>query len=430
MAKRLALFAFSVLVFAVSAELISLVVYYYQTGHLFYTFRNTYALIPETKARALTSVGLHPYFGPTHKAGLPFDIPAALKSTSGNGAGTATNNFGFVSRHDYPFVKQRDDQFVIGLFGGSVGLWFCEVGAERLVQDLRKNSFFRSRELIPLCLSHEGYKQPQQLILLAYFLSIGQRFDLVINIDGFNEVALASLNNQNGLDISMPSFMHIDPLINLVNQSTLTPEKLQSLAEISRYKEKMNSLADRINRNGLAAVNLVLEQSYKILSNRYRSELATLARLPSNPSAASLIQVTPKVKDRDGATLFKDIAANWMDSSMLMNTLLAARGVPYLHFLQPNQYYTTRPFGDAEAAVALNNGSPFRENAAKGYPFLVAEAEARGAGLNFFNAIGIFDREPSPVYMDDCCHYTLVGNQILADTIAARVLASQGPWRE
>jgi hypothetical protein len=33
-----------------------------------------------------------------------------------------------------------------------------------------------------------------------------------------------------------------------------------------------------------------------------------------------------------------------------------------------------------------------------------------------------------PVYIDDCCHYTLRGNQLLADFIAKGVLASHGAW--
>ena len=35
----------------------------------------------------------------------------------------------------------------------------------------------------------------------------------------------------------------------------------------------------------------------------------------------------------------------------------------------------------------------------------------------------------SPVYIDDCCHYTLRGNQLLADSIARQILESKGPWR-
>ena len=34
----------------------------------------------------------------------------------------------------------------------------------------------------------DAVKQPQQLIYLNYFLGLGQKFDLVINIDGFNDV--------------------------------------------------------------------------------------------------------------------------------------------------------------------------------------------------------------------------------------------------
>ena len=97
-------------------------------------------------------------------------------------------------------------------------MWFCQVGVERLLADLRQHEFFKARTLVPLCMAHEGYKQPQQLLVLAYFLSIGQPFDLVINIDGFNEVALSPLNNQQNLDISMPSASHLIPLDQLDRQ--------------------------------------------------------------------------------------------------------------------------------------------------------------------------------------------------------------------
>ena len=145
----------------------------------------------------------------------------------------ATNNFGFVSPYNFPIVRSGNE-FIIGIFGGSVGVWFCQVGVERLLADLQQHEFFKARTLVPLCMAHEGYKQPQQLLVLAYFLSIGQPFDLVINIDGFNEVAISPLNNQQNLDISMPSASHLIPLINLIDKGTLTPRKLQSLSAIAR----------------------------------------------------------------------------------------------------------------------------------------------------------------------------------------------------
>ena len=419
----------NVIVFCVLAELLALFLFYNETGRLFYTYQKPYEPIAETQQGRLTGDGLHPYFGPTHRQGYPFDIPEPLRENASAPSRVPTNNFGFASTHNYPFVKTSPNQFVIGMFGGSVGAWFCQVGVHRLVEDLKANPFFKTREIVPLCLSHEGYKQPQQLLLLSYFLSIGQTFDLVLNIDGFNEVTLSSFNNERGLDISMPSVMHLDPLVNLVNQATLTPEKLQSLTAISQYKERINYLVGRLQRNRIAAINFALERLHRSATASYQAEIARFASLPSNPSDASLILATPSVAQRDEPRALEDAAKSWSEASTLMHTMLAPRGIPYFHVLQPNQYFTSRSFGAAEAKVARSDASPFKKAAEKGYPLLVKESEGLKSRVNFLNATGIFDRESAAVYFDDCCHYTLRGNQILADAIARQILSARGPWR-
>lgn len=432
--RTLALIATNVVVFCVCAELLALAVYYVETGSLFYIHRKTYEPIPETTEKKLTGEALHPYFGPTHNPGYLFNIPESLRPprSSSSFRPVRTNNFGFASPYNFPFVKTGSDQFVIGIFGGSVGVWFCQVGVPRLLDDLRQNDFFAKKELVPLCLSHEGYKQPQQLLLLSYLLSIGQQFDLVINIDGFNDVALSALDDQRGFDISMPSAQHLDPLINLVDQSTLTPDKLQSLAAIDRYKRRLNTLVEAIRRNHIAFVNFVLDRYHRRTLSRYYAELGTFSRLPSNPATSSLIRVTPKLKEREGAMLYQDIATNWATSSILMNELLAARHVHYFHVLQPNQYYTTRTFREGEADVALSNDSPYKTHIELGYPALVREAESGPlkTTVRFFNATHVFDNERMPMYMDNCCHYTLVGNYRLADFIARSILGSHVSWRQ
>jgi hypothetical protein len=422
--RRAATVAINLVVFVVLAEVVSLAVYYIQTGGFFYIHRKTYKPIPETQDRRLTPNALHPYFGPTHRPGHPFSMPAALLKEAS--PPTATNNFGFISRYSYPY-RRRGNEFVVGVFGGSVGVWFCQLGIDRLIANLKQHASLENREVAALCFSHEGYKQPQQALVLAYFLSIGQEFDLVLNIDGFNEVALGRLNDRQGLDISMPSVMHIDPLINLVDQSTLTPEKLESLAQIGRYKRQLNTLAERINRNRIASVNLVLEQYFQIVSNRHVAEVYAFARLPSNRTESSVVYVTPKTRDRSDAELFDEIARNWVSASTMMNDLLSARSVPYFHVLQPNQYYTQRRFADGEARVALNEQSPFKDGVEKGYPILIRMSESgvwQRNGVRFLDATRLFDREPAPVYMDDCCHYTRRGNEMLADYIATSILAS------
>jgi len=421
----------SVVVFALAAELLGLAAYYAETGALFYAHRRTYPEpLPTPEDRLVVGEAVHPYFGVTHHPGTPFDIPASLRADAASPSRLRTNNFGFVSPHDYPVARTRDDQFLVGLFGGSVGLWFCQLGAPRLVAQLQRHPFFRAREIVPLCFSHEGYKQPQQAIVLAYFLSRGQQLDLAVNLDGFNDVALGALNHERGVDASMPSAQHLDPLIALINQSALTPDRLDSLAAIVRDRRRLAELTRTLEASRLASVHLVLDWRYRRLMDRYTRELGRFATLPSNPPANALVQATPPVAPRDRQALFADIAALWARSSRLMHDLLAARGAAYVHVLQPNQYHSTRRFPPAEAATALSDASPYKQSVEDGYPLLVAagQAELRARGVAFFDATRVLDREPAPVYMDTCCHYTLAGNYALADFIATSVLSAPGPW--
>ena len=50
------------------------------------------------------------------------------------------------------------------------------------------------------------------MLALSYLLALGQRVDLVINIDGFNEFALGYQNHRAGLHPILPSAYLIVPL--------------------------------------------------------------------------------------------------------------------------------------------------------------------------------------------------------------------------
>jgi hypothetical protein len=404
-----------------------------ETGAFYYLDDKKYARISEGSADQLTGDALHPYFGPTHSQGHPLQIPLELLRTPpAAGAPAPTlhaNNFGFFAPFDFPFVKTGPRQFVIGILGGSVGAWFCQAGVPRLDERLREHPFFKDREIVPVCLGHEGYKQPQQLLVLAYFLAIGQQFDAVINIDGFNEVALAPMNAQRGLDVSMPSPLHLDGLVNLIDRSTLTPERLRSLAAIDASRRAVNRLADRMERTPFAMVHVALSWYYERRESEYNAELGRFANLPGSAPGTSLVRVTPSIRPRDEKQLFGDIAAEWARSSTSMNAMLAARGVPYFHVLQPNQYFSTRPFSAAERATAFNDGSPFKAGAERGYPALIDAARTGLPGVRFLNAVDVLNQEPRPVYLDDCCHYTLVGTERLAEAIGSTMLEAGDLWR-
>jgi hypothetical protein len=411
MTRRLLVVAINLLVFVVLAEAVALASYYIQHQALFYTANKAVpAPLVETERGELSADVLHPYFGPIHRPGIRPE----------------TNNIGFGSKYAFPYARTSGRQFLIGIFGGSVARNFCDRGTSGLIGALRAAPAFADRDIVPLCFSHEGYKQPQQLIVLAYFLSLGQQYDLVINIDGFNEVALGSRNDERGRDVSMPSPIHVDPLLNLIDRATMTPARVYSLARITAYKERLNRLSAAMRGNRSAAVHFALERYYVFTMNRYQAEAAAFDALPANPPAASVLLLTPPVKPR-GSTevVYEDVASGWAAASSLMHDMLAARQVPYLHVLQPNQYFTTRSFSTEEARIALNPNQPFKRVVELGYPVLTRTGMLLAAKERFLDATTAFDREPGAMYEDDCCHYSDRGNEVLAALIARRILETK-----
>jgi hypothetical protein len=419
----------NLLVFAAAAELIALGVFAYETGWLYYVdpYRPQLAIVPEPAAGRLTTMAVHPYFGPTHEPGIPVDTPHALAPSEPSAAsGASTNNFGFTSTRDYPVPRAHDRQLLVGIFGGSVAAFFCQAGADRLASRLAAAPAFRGREIVPICFAHEGYKQPQQLLLLSYFLSIGQQFDLVVNIDGFNEVALSPLNGERGLDISMPSVMHMDPLMELIDQASMTADKVDALARIQSGRRRMNAAAARANSTWSAATYFLYSRLHARYEREYQADIRRFDAAPAT-SATSMIRMTPALRARAGDELWQDIADGWMRASVEMQQMLGPRGTRYVHVLQPNQYFTTRPFAPGEAEVALAAGSPFKQGAERGYPFLqrvMASGELARAGGIVVDGVHLFDGDRLPLYIDNCCHYTRRGYEILADAVATAVLTA------
>lgn len=415
----------NILIFFVFAELLALGIYFIRDGGLFYQNKKVYNLLEEEQETGqLSAKRIHPYFGYVDRPGWQHQeddfwtgVEPDLKTT---------NNHGITSDRDYPFAKTGPNQYIIGIFGGSVAEQFAMLARDRLVSNLKQADFFAGKEIVVLNFAKEGYKQPQQLLELTYFLSIGQEFDMVINIDGFNEVAFAHRNYQRQVDLSMPHANIMDGLANLINQTTLTPEKLNSLARLNRDRTTLNKLAGAINNSRLASVSFVLEQVYSYVLNRYRQEQVNFYRLDSNPAGESMLFIKPDSQPMADPELFEKIARLWAGSSTLMSQLLAERGVAYFHFLQPNQYYSNKNFGPAEAERALEKTPYYATLVRLGYPALSGQFDTLAANnVWFYNAIPIFDNEPEMVYIDNCCHYNRLGNEILADFIAASILDSQ-----
>ncbi|MDM8527948.1 hypothetical protein QUF58_06995 [Anaerolineales bacterium HSG24] len=386
-------------------ELITVGWYFFNDSKLFYTNTKIYQLIEEAESNKLTGERIHPYFG--------FSNPVAEDSV---------NNHGFVSPYNYPFIRNNENQYIIGIFGGSVAKGFALEGKKQLIEALKKHTFFEDKEIILLNFCAGGYKQPQQLLILNYYLTVGQELDMVINVDGFNELALSNRNNEQAIDISMPSVDHIGPLTNLIDQTTLTREKLESLASINQHKIRLNRVVEMMNNTHFASAYFMLEQFYKILYSRYTTELVTFQQLESNSLDDSIVHIYLADK-QSSLILFDHIVLHWTNASIMMNETLKSKHILYFHFLQPNQYYSNKVFSDEERKIAFVEDHPYRAPIEKGYPILMDQAGfLKQNGVNFYSAVNIFDDEVNIIYKDSCCHYNQLGNDVLANFISDSIL--------
>ncbi|NJK68925.1 MAG: hypothetical protein HC789_00380 [Microcoleus sp. CSU_2_2] len=358
----------------------------------------------------------HPFFGFIQKPSPDFR------------PGFKVNNYGFISPYDYPLKKTNKNQFFIGVFGGSVASDYAifQVQNKILPNYLKQLPGLKDKEFVILSFATGGYKQPQQLLILNYFLALGQELDMVINIDGFNEVALSNLNNQNKIDLAMPSVQHIQPLTSIANNS-LSPKAMMAMVRIQENKTRINEGLESLPHCTLAVCDALTSVYIQNLVNNYRKDVIKFEQergKKQKDDGGSIIYVNPNKSILTDSVAFDRMAWNWAKSSIFMNKVLSASKVPYFHVLQPNQYYQTKKvFSAAEKQIAFNQDTPYAQAVELGYPALFKKfPNLKKNNIDILNGVNIFDQTKEAVYVDSCCHYNKVGEAIFSDYVGSSIL--------
>src|SRR5689334_8838643 len=100
---------------------------------------------------------------------------------------TAVNDYGFMG-DELPLQTRSPEKVIIGIVGGSLAEEFGSKALGILERELKKSADLKGKKLVFIRLALSGYKQPQQLLTVNYLLSLGAQFDILINIDGYNEI--------------------------------------------------------------------------------------------------------------------------------------------------------------------------------------------------------------------------------------------------
>ena len=312
-------------------------------------------------------------------------------------------------------LRREDGVVLIALVGGSVGRYVAAALQSAL------EAWFRDNDIplrpVTLELASNGMKQPQQMIQIANTLALGGEYDIIVNLDGHNEL-IVSQDNYFQYDV-FPFFpLWWQELV------TLTAADKLLVGQIALERERQERLlaAARVRPWRWSAL-------YGIIS-RYRLERSERRLLTLNHELAvtasgeySLERQGPQWDFQDEYELRRMALRVWYRGSVMLADLSRTSGAEYYHFLQPNQYVPdSKPLTDAELAVAYDP-----ENRAIGiyrdaYPQLQRLGdELRQQGINYHDLTQIFADSRETLYKNDCCHLNARGNELLAASMVRRL---------
>jgi hypothetical protein len=327
-------------------------------------------------------------------------------------------DLGFPRNTHSLFQTPSDRRAVVAVFGGSVAELFTLEGTDELVRQLRLIPRFVDKDVIVLCLASAGYKQPQQLMTLNYFLSLGAHFDIVINIDGFNEVALTPT------DVVSKGVFPFYPRGWYYRVADLDPGMRRDIGTVSVLLSARAERAAAFSRPPLRySITAGLVWSLLDRADEARIAKCELDLLVTDRAARGYQTRGPGWKYGSDVAMFADIAAVWRRSSMLMHLLCTGDGIEYYHFLQPNQYVAgSKELATREKRYAWSEHHPYRAGVQAGYPLLREAGEGlRRDGVRFYDLTLAFKDVREPLYVDTCCHFNRRGNMILAREIAKAI---------
>ena len=322
-----------------------------------------------------------------------------------------------------PPRQRQGDTVVVGLLGGSVAQEVAPFLQTALERWFAANQ--PSRQPIVSELAGPNTRQPQQTLIVAYTLLLGGEFDLIVNLDGVNEMTAVQGIEEEQISFFPPYWGR---------QVALTAEEILLAGHIGILRQEQARLR-------AARETSILRWSALFgLANRWWRERNAAEIIRRNQQLAAVAAGYNWEKHGPGQGwkraegLRPEAARFWYRNSVMLARLAALSGADYYHFLQPNQYAPpAKPMSPEERETAYAPRGFYKSVVERGYPLLREfHRDLPGQGVNYFDLTGIFADHSETLYRDKCCHLNARGNELLAAAMVRRMapaLARRGGER-
>ena len=317
------------------------------------------------------------------------------------------------------------EPYLVVIVGGSVSGMLAVDGGERLRERLAADPRLQDRAIEVLNHGRGSFKQPQQQMLFSWLLALGIEPDVLINVDGFNEVALGNHNASLGLHPLYPHWTRWGHLAGIGANDPVSMDLAQEvwLRQRSATRLLQRTLDGGWHRSALAG-RFVASRLYGLRREWGDFQRRYLERISGERADAP---VRGPAAPRGTGQSLAVIAHAWQRSSRAMQAACDDLGITYLHVLQPTLHDAgSKPLTAEEVRTG---GAPeaWVEGVVEGYPLLrAAGAELRAQGVHFADLSGVFAEVTEPLYFD-ACHVFAEGSELFAERIAEELLAVLPP---
>lgn len=329
------------------------------------------------------------------------------------------------------FPAPSPDRAIVAITGGSVAYGVANNSTKgKLEQALSTIPEFKNKEIIIYTFAVGGYKQPQQLFAIQYYLLMGAHFDMIINFDGFNDIVLPQVENipfQTNPFFPRNWYQRVFHGVERRQSKTFLGRQAYFKEQRSIYAEQMNESMFR--RSALKSLLWKLKDD-SLKRAIAQAEIAYLEDAKKLPRINSKMIISgTKFETEDYDLMLRSIAQFWRRSSEQLEEVATANNIKYYHFLQPNQYVQgSKPMTDEERKIAFLEDSPVRHPYAKaaelGYPHLISEgAILVESEVAFYDLTMMFKDNREILYFDACCHFNSKGYDYIIDTMVDSINA-------
>lgn len=335
-------------------------------------YDESYSTIQRDYKKSLSNKKVHPFYGLTDASYPGFDSKISDE-----------NNFRSVSP-----VKSKNPINVL-VVGGSVASHLSEsrydIDTNYLFAD-RLNAYFDTNRFVIYNASFGGGKQPQQYFKLLYLDLLGFKPDLIINYDGFNEIAL-------------PIGENLEKNLNLIY-----PRNFFATLGGSVYDGKCFRLNNKLLSSNTYLPSIELLKWLYIRNCHNKAVFKGLSK--------KNVSNNPEVNDKKNSIeITKDI---WAISSNKISRFAKLNDIIYIHALQPNLHLPqSKPLSEMELKE-FNADTPYKMPIEKYYGSLdFSEIDA----LYKIDQRFLFKSEKRTVYSDKCCHFNKLGMTVIIDDL-------------